>query len=135
MKATPINEKQKAAIIDYRKAHSIRETATEFHCTAYRVWKLSPGSAHLQPARKRNGKSYFHTWTFNRMRFIGIPTPAGFAISDQNGTNFGTWTSIKAFKARQEAQGVEPIPGVVVITFAVCFTDADGRIRPEAKPL
>lgn len=45
--------------------------------------------------------SAFTTWTFGGVQFIAIPCDRDVSIIDENGENYGAWSSIDSFRARQ----------------------------------
>ena len=74
-----------------------------------------------QPIKPRS----FVTWTFAGKRFLAFPQSlnpgASTVVTDEEGTNYGSWFSVESFRERQQkGDGLaQPLNGTVFLQYLI----------------
>lgn len=54
----------------------------------------------------------FTTWTFNAVRFLGVPASDGVHVTDQYGNWYGGFQSVESCRQMQREGRAEPLSGL-----------------------
>jgi len=56
----------------------------------------------------------FTTWTCGGMRYLAVPRAGGVAVMNELGKGYGSWMSVKSFRAKQKKTFVQSLGQVTL---------------------